>query len=1685
MPFRSSRTRSARLGWAVAALIASLAVLLLLAPAGRADGGPIVTGVSPDAGTLTGNPAVTVSGSGFTGATEVDFGTAAATPISVSDTTITVDPPDTTTAATVDVTVIANGVQSAVNPPYDQFTYGPPTVTSVTPSAGPVAGGSTVNIVGTGFTIDSTVEFGMSGFEPATLNPDGSLTAPVPLAVAAGTVDVVVSTPGGTSSLSSADKYTYDPVPTVTSVTPSAGPLTGDNTVNIVGTGFTNDSTVEFGTSGFEPATLNADGSLTAVAPAASAGTVNVVVSTPGGTSNAVQYTYDPVPTVTSISPSAGPVAGANTVNIVGTGFTSDSTVEFGTSGFEPATLNADGSLTAVAPAASAGTVDVVVSTPGGTSPLSTADKYTYDPPPMIENISPPSGPLDGGNSVTIAGVGLSGATAVSFGSEPASSITANGDGSITVTVPSRGSAGVVYVTVTTPGGTSPTGGSAEYYYTSTPAVTGVSPNAGPLTAGTSVTISGTGFSGATSVDFGTTPAVSYTLNSDSSITAIAPADPSGGTVNVIVTTASGGSSPPATADEFTYDPIPSVSSVNPSAGPTAGGTSVTITGTGFASGATVSFGGTAATSVTIDSSTKLTALVPAAAVAGTVNVIVSTPGGPSAISSADQYTYDPQPTVTGIGPNAGPLAGGTVVTITGTGFTSGATVSFGATAATSVTFTSSTQLIATSPGGSGTVNIQVTTPGGTSAASGADQFTYDSIPTVTSVGPSAGPIAGGTIVIINGTGFTSSSTVSFGSVAGTSVTFVSATQLTVISPAQAAGKVDITVTTPGGTSSTSAADKYTYDPVPTVTSVTPNAGPVAGETLVTVAGTGFTPGATVAFGTAMVTALTVSGSGNQLTAIVPAGGLGTVDVTVTTPGGTSATSPLDHYIYDPVPIVTSISPNAGPLGGGTSKTPVTINGSGFTSGATVMFGSQLGTSVSYVSPTQLTAVAPPEASGSVDVTVKTPGGTSATSSADTFLYTSDPTVSGVSPSAGPLTGGGTVTISGSGFTGSITVEFVSSAGTDFAATGVVVRSSTQLTATVPSLPAGNPGGTFNIVVSNAAGASLTSSADDYTYQPPPSVMLVSPPAGPTAGGTAVTISGSGFTSTSTVSFGSVPAPVTFVSSNKLTATAPAQSAGTVDITVSTIGGTSAISPADQYTYDPAPAVTGVTPDAGPVSGGSSVTITGTGFTSGATVSFGGAAATSVHFTSSTQLTAAVPAGAAPGTVDVIVVSPGGISSPSSADVYTYDAAPSVFSISPSAGTPAGGGSITIVGAGFTGGTTVSFGTIPSPSVTVTSGTSLTAIIPAAPSASTVDVTVTTPGGTSATSAADEYTYLTSASMPAPVPQLASISPSAGPLSGGTTVTIDGSHFTGASGVSFGGSAAVSFHVESDTQIVAVPPAHAGGRVDVTVTGPAGTSATTSADGFTFAPAPAVSAVRVGTNSPSRTVLTATVNDGGIPVTGCAFQYSRTTRYGSSARCSTLPASSGDVVSVTASLKRLAPATVYHFRLQVTTAAGTVASGDGRFMTRQLPLLEAPLIGLVVQQSSGNAGIIGHLLGIDGIEHGVAGESIALRCLTGCSHKTVLTLKHLKPPLDRIKVTLAHALPLSSASRVEVRVSKPGDRGRFGVYAFAPAASSLSIQLVQTGCLSSGGKTVSCSAPGARPRNDAAEAIRLAVRSRY
>lgn len=227
---------------------------------------------------------------------------------------------------------------------------------------------------------------------------------------------------------------------------------------------------------------------------------------------------------VTGISPSNGPTTGGTPVTISGSGFSTVQVfrVNFDITGAPTFIVVNDTTITSVTPSHAAGATRVTLSTSSGSSTGNVFFTFVAGPPPVVTEVSPNRGTVMGGNTVTITGQHLSGVTSVHFGSNAATSTHVISDTSITVTAP-QGSAGTVDVTVTTPDGTSATNPDDEYTYVSSPIVLEVDPNSGSTSGETTVTITGVGFTGATGVLFGLTSALSFTVESDTTIIAIAP----------------------------------------------------------------------------------------------------------------------------------------------------------------------------------------------------------------------------------------------------------------------------------------------------------------------------------------------------------------------------------------------------------------------------------------------------------------------------------------------------------------------------------------------------------------------------------------------------------------------------------------------------------------------------------------------------------------------------------------------------------------------------------------------------------------------------------------------------------------------------------------------------------------------------------------------------------------------------------------------------------------------------------------------------------------------------------------------------------------------------------------------------------------------------------------------------------
>ena len=529
------------------------------------------------------------------------------------------------------------------------------------------------------------------------------------------------------------------------------------------------------------------------------------------------------------------------------------------------------------------------------------------------------------------------------------------------------------------------------------------------MAGGTSFTITGFNFTtsddptGAdTVVDIGGNPAVITSVSSDQ-ITATTP-EGSPGPAAVTVTT-SQGSSTAGFVPQFTYFAVPDIMGISPASGGIGGGNIVAITGTGLSNAGGVYFGGNPATSTgysersyplpaaeDADTVSTIFVISPAGSQLGEVNVTAVSPGG---TSTADEFTYVPDPAVTGLSvpsglnPPSGAVEGGTTVTIAGTNLSDATQVDFGQYPGTIVSNTDA-QIVAISPdatqggqySGLGAVDVTVTTPDGTSADNPpADQFTYTDAPFIGGMStPSipgsvvGGPIAGNTTVTINGDGFTGATVVSFGALAAASFMVNSDSSITAVTPAEAAGTVDVSVTTPNGTTDITPEDQFAFAAIPNLSAVSPATGSIASPTQVTVTGTGLAYASSVSFvdsyGDSFPGTI-VSDSDNQLVVTSPDNptgsfsgvNLSTYDIVVTTPGGTSATGMPDQFTYMPTPAIASVSPASGSVYGGAT---VTITGTGLAGATSVVIGGNPATIVSNTDyqGTDTLVVLSPESTG-------------------------------------------------------------------------------------------------------------------------------------------------------------------------------------------------------------------------------------------------------------------------------------------------------------------------------------------------------------------------------------------------------------------------------------------------------------------------------------------------------------------------------------------------------------------------------------------------------------------------------------------------------------------------------------------------------------------------------------------------
>ena len=1177
-------------------------------------------------------------------------------------------------------------------------------------------------------------------------------------------------------------------------------------------------------------------------------------------------------------------------VQITGANFVSGCSISFDLSPGVP-----DSSITVVGPTTVNGTGTVIksyidisssaplggryvtVTNPGGASATSASPIFTVIGAPSITTISPSSGELGSSVSVIINGVNLVGNNSmsgglieanlpsVSFGAVPitVSNVFYVDTTQITATFDLTAgglSTGTYTFFITNPGGVQTTD-QGSFTVVNPPTVTGISPDIGNQGAsGLEVEITGTNFVDGAIVEFSGTGITvnSVTYNSSTSITANISISPSAslGKRDVKVTNPGVGTTPAVGDDLFEVVGPPSITSVSPSqANRGAYIDHFTVTGANFVGTPTISFSGDGITVISVNSITSTTLdvniQISPLATEGVRDVTITNAGGVS-VTKNNAFTVLGDITVTAVNPSSVNRGVNNVnLAVTGANFMDGATITFSGTGITvnSVTYNSSTSLTVnvniSSSAALGSRDITVTNPYGISGT-GSNLLNVLGSVEVSGISPNVGSTgASGMSVTITGNNFVSGAAVTIGGCMVTSVIVADSHTINVVlNVTGAVGTYDVTVTNPTGSTDT-LLNGFTVLDVPVITDISPSSGSQRAENMdVVITGERFIPGADVSFSGGGITVNSVSVDPTLAKvyaniSISPTAGLTSRTVTVTNPGGVSATKGNAFTVIGP-PGITSVSPFSANIG--VTGLAVTVNGSNFTNDTQVSFGAGVNIlSSTFVNSGRIDVTISIDSTaplGLRDVTVTNPGGVVGVGS-NMFTVLSGLTVTSLSPDRANRGATLDVSIYGGGFNPSIAPGDVSF-GSGITVNSLSYVSQTELSVEI-TVGANASLGSRDVSVTVDG---ITATGDGlFQVLGAPVVSSVTPSSGSRgASMMSVAISGSNFVEGADVEFesgsGIAVHSATVDSSSRITALISISPSSTIkawDVIVTNPGNVQATGD-DLFEVIGTPSITSLSPSSGNRGMPSyDVTINGSNFVDGATASFDntGITVNSTTFVNSSKIIANIDisSSATLGACDVTVTNPGGVSTTKEDAFTVLRAAPKVLSANPSSGSKGSTLDIQISGENFQSGASVTFSGI---GITVNTVSFINSqnllvnitIASNAPSGLR-NVTVTNPDTQSDTgigifSVGSELT-------------ITSLSPSSASPGSTLDVTITGTGFQPNTTASFGSGITVnSISYISSTQIkanITVSPSASQGARDVTVINPAGATATLY-DGF-------------------------------------------------------------------------------------------------------------------------------------------------------------------------------------------------------------------------------------------------------------
>ena len=1183
-------------------------------------------------------------------------------------------------ASTQSVSVVAlvevtlNGVEWTTDGTEYLYSQSPHLLTLLPPT-GPKQGGSRVVLRGWGMPATAALfcVFGsaprvpaqwLSSFEVACATPALTLAAPN-ASTATGGVSTPVRLTVNDAEWSQMLHYTYAALPTVTAVVPPLSHPSSGTRITVLGSGFVSSPLLvcRFGLSTSTATFLNSSALICGAPTSLPLGTSQLRVSCNGQdfSSTHAVFTSAPFPRVLSVSPQAGPVAGGTTVEVMGSGFTNSSTACCRLSGWatvaatwvSPTVLRCQ-ALPSPPPGFTADSTTTVEVSLNGVA--FSSDRVSFKAHPMMEvlSVTPMLLPARGGALVTLRGKGFSdtGALACFFLASPTSP-------AALMSLPHALQAGAVRV--------------AARFLTSTH-LECHSPSSAQLSSAVSVHV---------------------LLSSNDQF--LVP-------------------SPPSVSRSVELYPEPTLSTLQPSAGPLGGGTAVVIKGSGFifTSELRCLFGRQHVPAVYLGPTALRCVTPPHSSATGDVRlqdvaVRISVAGSELSTQSL-VFSYSTPILDLTIQPSGGPQEGGTVVQLlrnTGAFVPSQALkCRFGGLEVAAV-FVSSSMVTCLSPARTvaEAVSLDVSSNGGSDFTNSGLRFVYQGRVLLASLLPLAGPPTGGPPLVVKGEGFVDSGalkcrfTISPLSISAfvalvspdVPARWVSASQLQCSVPPIAfaagatAGAMALTVSN-NGVDFSSSALTFTVRSAMDVKGATPSSVPCNGGSLVTVTGMGFLPSSRLAclFGPSSVVAQRLSDSLLQCTA--PPLPAGNVTLRVTTNGMDVSPGSVTLVVVTQAR-VTSLSPRSGGVQGGTV---LTLTGSAFTASSTLRCRFQVSRSssasppvvvaASFVSPSTISCVSPPWPQQQLVTVEVSLNGHDFTSDGSMFSFQPSPVLLSLAPLSGPYSGGTVVTLFGAHFASTDTLYCRFAAAPTATWGGMkssvpaqwLSASAVQCTTPSVTMPgaamdgtvASAPQSVVSVEVSNND-ADFTSSAVQYTFTSLPSVVSVAPATAAAGVLHQVTVSGDHFVFSSQLlcRFGLDTVAARFLSRTRVVCTPPlALLPSTYSVSVSNNGGSDFSSQSVVFTVVAAPTLIALAPTFGSLLGGLLLTVRGTKLVASPTLvcSFDGTTTTTVPavWVSMEEVHCVTPPAAASAGVVTVEVSVNGADFTSNGLTFQYTPPP-------------------------------------------------------------------------------------------------------------------------------------------------------------------------------------------------------------------------------------------------------------------------------------------------------------------------------------------------------------------------------------------------------------------------------------------